>query len=102
MDDRKSLSIAFLVNSDQYAIFFFKMATGSHFESPIWVILDDRKSLSIAFLAISDQYTGTTFFLNLFFKMAAGVHVGIPICPKNNRVLPLCVINGYTKYEVDR
>ena len=22
--------------------------------------------------------------------------------PKNNRVLPLCVINGYAKYEVDR
>ena len=27
---------------------------------------------------------------------------GSPICAKNNRVLPLCVINGYAKYEVDR
>ena len=67
-------------------VFFFKMAAGGHFGSPIWAILDDRKSLSNAFLAISDQYI--TFFLL--------------ICAKNNRVLPLCVINGYAKYEVDR
>ena len=167
-DDRKSLSIAFLDISDQYATFFFtkcghfglpkitfdrisrhfrsirnfffhkmaagrhfgwpkiafdhisrhfrsirnfdfffhKMAAGGHFgwpkitfESPIWAILDDRKSLMIAFLAISDQYT--TFFCN-FFKMSASGHFGSPICAKNNRVLPLCVINGYSKYEVDR
>ena len=71
------------------------MASGGHFGSPIWAILDDRKSLSIAFLAISDQYT-------TFFKMAAGGHFGSPICAKNNRVLPLCVINNYAKYEVDR
>ena len=37
--------------------FFFKMAAGGHFGSPIWAILDDGKSLSIAFLVISDQYT---------------------------------------------
>ena len=37
-----------------------------------------------------------------FFKMAASGHFGSPICAKNNRVLPLCVINGYAKYEVDR
>ena len=67
LDDRKSLSNAFLTISDQYAtfyfatFFFFKMAAGGHFGSPIWAILDDRKSLSIAFLAISDQYT-TLFF----------------------------------------
>ena len=29
-------------------------------------------------------------------------HFESPICAKNNRVLPLCVINGYAKYEVDR
>ena len=34
--------------------------------------------------------------------MAAGGHFGSPIRAKNNRVLPLCVINGYAKYEVDR
>ena len=48
LDDRKSLSIAFLAISDQYAtfiflIFFHKMAAGGH-------------SLSNVFFAISDQY----------------------------------------------
>ena len=33
--------------------------------------------------------------------MAAGGHIGSLICAKNNRVLPLCVINGYAKYELD-
>ena len=33
LDDRKSLSIAFLAISDQYATFFFKMAASSHFGS---------------------------------------------------------------------
>ena len=60
------------------------------FGNPIWAILDDRKSLSIAFLAISDQYTTFSF------------DFGSPICAKINRVIPLCVINGYAKYEVDR
>ena len=83
-----------------FLIFCFKMAAGGHFGSPIWAILDDRKSLSIAFLAISDQYT--TFCLDVFFKMATSGHFGSSICAKNNRVLPLCVINGYAKYEVDR
>ena len=46
--------------------------------------------------------TQLLFFLNIFFKMAASGHFGSPICAKNNRVLPLCVINGYAKYEVDR
>ena len=77
------------------------MAAGVYFGSPIWAILDDRKSLSIAFLAISDQYT-TFDFVEIVFKMAASSHFGSPICAKNNRVLPLCVINGYAKYEVDR
>ena len=77
------------------------MAAGLHFGSPFWAISDDRKSLSIAFLAISDQYA-TFFCLNFFFKIAASGHFESPICAKNNRVLPLCVINGYAKYEVDR
>ena len=34
--------------------------------------------------------------------MATSGHFGSLICTKNNRVLPLCVINGYAKYEVDR
>ena len=47
LDDRKSLLIAFLAISDQYATFIF---------------LHDRKSLSITFLAISDQYATLIFF----------------------------------------
>ena len=54
----------------------------------------DRKSVLIAFLTISDQY--------ITFVFQNGRHFGSPICAKNNRVLPLCVINGYDKYEVDR
>ena len=53
LDDRKSLLIAFLDISDQYAtliifLIFTKWLPGT--------ILYDRKSLSNAFLAISDQY----------------------------------------------
>ena len=86
MDDRKSLSIAFLAISDQYATFIFltkwlpaaildDRKSLSNFGSPIWAILDHRKSLSIAFLAILDQ--DTIYFI--FFKMAAS---GSPICAK--------------------
>ena len=65
LDDRKSLSIAFLAISDQYATFFLKFIYQNGRRPPFWKsLLDDRKSLSIAFLAISDQYA--TFFL--FFK----------------------------------
>ena len=102
LDNQKSLSIAFLAISDQYATFFFGIFFKNGRRPPFWKsLLDDRKSLSIVFLAISDQYA-TFFFLNIFFKMAASGHFGSPICAKNNRVLPLCVINGYAKYEVDR
>ena len=87
----------FQINTQLFFYFiFFKMAAGHHFGSPFWAILDDRKSLLIAFLAISDQYA--TFFFDIFFQNG---HFGSPICAKNNRVLPLCVINGYAKYEVD-
>ena len=79
----------FQINT-QLFFFLYKMAAAA--------ILDDRKSRLIAFLAISDQYA-TFIFFEFFFKMAA---LGSPICTKNNRVLPLCVINDYAKYEVDR
>ena len=65
-DDRKSLSIAYLAISDQYATLFFwgKFLTNW----PPAAILDDRKSLSIAFLAISDQYTTLIFLENILSK----------------------------------
>ena len=122
LDDRKSLSIAFLTISDQYTTFF------SFTKWPPAAILDDRKSLSIVFLTISDQYE-TLILFEFFHKMAASGHSGWPkitfnrilrhfrsirnllffskwprrpFCAKNNRVIPLCVINGHAKYEVDR
>ena len=79
LDDRKSLSIAFLAISDQYATLIFF--------STKWLpaaILDDWKSLSVAFLTISDQYT--TFF----FKMATGGHFGSPICAMSINEGELC------------
>ena len=66
LDDRKSLLIAFLAISDQYAtfiLFYF------HFGSPIWAILDYRKSRLITFLAISDQYTIGSFHYMLSMAM---------------------------------
>ena len=72
------------------------MAAGSHFGCPKitsyhnfyfanlftkWLpvaILDVQNSLSMAFLAISDQYE-IIFFIEIFYKMAAGAHYG---CPK--------------------
>ena len=64
LDDRKSLSIVFLVISDQYATLFFRIFFTKRLPA---AILDDRKSLSIAFLTISDQYT-TLFCLHFFTK----------------------------------
>ena len=71
LDVRKSLSVAFLAISDQYATFFYLFFTK-------WLpsaILDVRNSLWITFLAILDQYR----FLIYFYKIAAGGHFG---CPK--------------------
>ena len=73
-----------------FDFFFHKMAAGGHFGWP-----------KITFDRISRHFRSIRNFF-FFFKMAAGCHFGNPICAKNNRVLPLCVINGYAKYEVDR
>ena len=83
MDERKSLSIAFLAISDQYAPFLFFDFFFTKW--PPAAMLDDRKSLLIAFLAISDQYAT---FLSDFAKI--------------DRDLPLWYVSGYIKYEVDR
>ena len=80
LDDRKSLSIAFLAISDQCATSnFFKFCSQNGCRRPFWMtenhfqslfftkwlpvaILDDRNSLLIAFFAISDQYATLFFF----------------------------------------
>ena len=66
---------------------------------PPAAILDDQKSLSIAFLAISDQ---DAIFILFFSKRPPVAILKVRFPQKNNRVLPLCVINGYAKNEVDR
>ena len=99
LDDRKSLLIALestrhfrSKRNFSFFDFFFKMAAGGHFRWP-----------KITFDRITRHFRSIcNFVFKYFFKMAAGGHFGCPICAKNNRVLPLCVINGYAKYEVDR
>ena len=63
LDDWKSLSIACIAISNQYAtlIFFTKWLPAA--------ILDDRKSLLIAFLAVSNQYA-TLFFFTKWLQAA--------------------------------
>ena len=73
---KKSLFIAFLAISDQYAtlIFFGKLFTK-------WLpvaILDDRNDI----LDFSPFQINTQLFLNFFFKMTTGSHFGSLICAK--------------------
>ena len=97
LDDQKSLSIAFLAISDQYATFIFlsffsKWPPAAILEvpfGPFWMTENHFRSHFSPF-----QINKQLFFLNFFFLFSK--------CAKNNRVLPLCVINGYAKYEVDR
>ena len=102
LDDRKSLSIAFLAISDLYATFFFdfsKWPPAAILEVPFGPFSMTENHFRSHF---SPFQINTQLFFSFFFKMAASGHFGSPICAKNNRVLPLCVINGYAKYEVDR
>ena len=105
LGDRKSLSIAFLAISDQYATSFFWIFFQNGRRPPFWKsLLGHFGWPKITFDRISHHFRSIrnfNFFL-ILFKMAASGHFGSPICAKNNRVLPLCVINGYAKYEVDR
>ena len=65
LDDRKSLSIAFLaIQINTQLLFVLTFFT----KWPQTAILDDRKSLRIAFLAISDQYA--TFFFTKWLLAA--------------------------------
>ena len=116
LDDRKSLLIAFIAISDQYATLIFF-----------------TKSLLIIFLAISDQVRFAPKTVGFFhyvlsmsmpnmkligefvtqlqmpqafwaflYKMAArGIFV-FPINDKNHRVLVICDFNGYGEYAFDR
>ena len=125
LDDRKSLSIAFLAISNQYTTFlflkfFYKMAGGGHFG---WVkITFDHischfRSIRSFFLKffikwrpaaiLGDRKSLSIAFLAIsdqypnfffgicFFKMTAGGHFGF-------RFAKIGYVSGYIKYEVDR
>ena len=96
LDDRKSLSIAFLAISDQYATsFFFKMAANSHFGSrflpkSIGTYLYSRSVARLNMKLIGAflmKLWSAQAFSSYFHKMAVGGHCGFPIFSK--RVLPL-------------
>ena len=93
LDDRKSLLSAFLAISDQCTTFFFKFCSQNSYRRPFWMTKNHFRSHFSPF----QINTQLSFFLNLFFKMAAilAVHFGSPICTKNNRIFPLCAINQW-------
>ena len=78
--------------------YFFTFFSQNGCRPPVWMTENHFRSHFSPFQN-NTQLLGVGGF---FFKMAASGHIGSPICAKNNRVLPLCVINGYAKYEVDR
>ena len=87
MDDRKSLSVAFLAISDQCGTLIFFPTK--------WLpadILDDRKSRSIAFLLFWKSDLGN-------FRMAARGHFVFPMDAKNHKVLVIWDLNGYGEYD---
>ena len=89
------------IRNFNFLIFFSKWPPAAILEvpfGPFWMTENHFRSHFSPFQINTQLF----FFLNFFFKMAASGHFGSPICAKNNRVLPLCVINGYAKYEVDR
>ena len=91
LDDRKSLSVAFLAILDQYAIFnFFEISCTK------CAILDDRKSLSITFLTISNQYAAF-FFLNFFTKWTEK-HFWSNFSPFQINTQLLFFLNFFTKW----
>ena len=105
LDDRKSLLIAFLTISDQYATSFLPLFFQNGRRRPFWKSgLGHFGWPKINFDRISRHFRSICnfFFWKFLFKMAAGGHFGSLICAKNNRVLPLWVINGYAIHEVDR
>ena len=103
LDVRKTISVSFLANSDQYKTFFlnfYKMAAGAHFGCPKfnfdrisggmhhWVKLClsffcefsfQNGCPKITFGRISGQFRSIqNFFFNFVYKMAAGAHFGCP------------------------
>ena len=106
LDDRKSLLIAFLAISDQYAIFFlnfFHKMTENHFRShfspfqintQLFFFFFFFSPASIRSHFSQFQINTQLFFGEFFSKWPPAAILEVQFAPKNNRVLPLCVING--------
>ena len=95
LDDRKSLSIAFLARSIRnfFFLFFFKMVGSSHFGSrflPKWIgtYLYSR-SVARSNMKLIGAFLMKLWSASYFHKMAVGGHFGFPIFSKIERVLPL-------------
>ena len=78
-----------------FYVFEWPPVAGGHID-PYWMT---EPHFDLFFDRSSRHFRSIRIF---FSKWAAGDHLGSPISPQNNRVLPLCVINGYAKYEVDQ
>ena len=114
LDDRKSLSNAFLAISDQYTTFFLFFFS----KLPPAAIVEVRfapKTLGffhyVSSMAMPNmkligefmtQLETPQAFLALFYKMAARGHFVFPIDAKNDKVLVIRDLNGYGEYEFDR
>ena len=99
LDHRKSLSITFLfqINTQLFWGIFFQ--NGRRW--PFWKShLGHFGSPKITFDRISRHFRSIRN-LNLFgfSRWPPAAILEVPICTKNYRVLPLCVINGYAQYE---
>ena len=99
LDDRKSLSITFLAISDQYAtlIFVFIFSQNGCCRRPFWMTENHFPSHFSPF-----QINTQLLFFEIFKKNGRQGPFWKSDLRQNNRLLPLCVINGYAKYEVDR
>ena len=81
LDDRKSLSIAFLAISDQYKTFIFLNFFKNGCRPPFWKSLLGHFGIpKITFDRISRHFRSicNSFLFYFFFKMADGHHFGSP------------------------
>ena len=113
LDDRKSLSIAFLAISDQYTTFFvFDFFFQNDRQRPFWNSDFAPKTIGFFHYVLSmampnmkligefmTQLEMPQAFWKFVYKMAARAHFVFPIDPKN---LVIWDLNGYGEYEFDR
>ena len=103
LDDWKSLSIAFLAISDQYANFFvtcflkfrFAPKTIGFFHYVLSMAMPNIKLIGECMTQLETPLA----FWDFFYKMAARGYSVFPIDTKNHKVLVIRDLNGYGEYE---